>query len=216
MRNIFFAAAFFVAGCTTAPKQEAPVEPAKVVAKLPALAWSGKHVDAEMWTESLVSYVPKLMSGALEVVPVDYRTFCPNFPKLDKSGRVLFYAHLVSKMAQFESGYKPATTYTESFNDARGKPVISRGLLQISIESANSYGCGFTDAQELHRPYLNIACGLRILDRWIARDGTLAGYNSSIKKWQGGARYWSVLRDLAGKDSYPAIVKYLNGLSICK
>ncbi len=124
--------------------------------------------------------------------PSDVHEFCPNYANLSKAQKKNFWVYLLSSMTEFESGHRPETSYQEAFNDAKGNPVISRGLLQLSIESANAYGCGFATAQEIHDPKKNLSCGLRILNRWVGNDQRLAGRINN--KWLGGARYWSVLR----------------------
>ena len=100
-------------------------------------------------------------------------------------------------MSQFESNHTASAKHIERFNDRFGQPVVSRGLLQISQESANGYGCDIAPATELHKPEENIACGVRILSRWVQRDGRIIGYEANHKHrpWRGGARYWSVLRN---------------------
>lgn len=148
----------------------------------------------------------------LDVVPADSATFCPNYNKFNYNQRKEFWAFLMSAMVRFESNFKPETSYQESFKDSKGNYVVSRGLLQISIESGNAYGCGFKTSQDLHDPYQNLSCGIRILNRWLGRDGRMAGKVGD--SWRGGARYWSVLRTTSG--SYPKIVEMTKALPMCK
>jgi hypothetical protein len=115
-------------------------------------------------------------------------------------------------MTEFESGHRPATSFQEAFNDAQGNNVISRGLLQLSIESANAYGCGFANAMEIHDPKKNLSCGIRILNRWVGTDQRLAGRINT--KWLGGARYWSVLRFTNAP--LAKIQGYTRALAICR
>ncbi len=90
-----------------------------------------------------------------------------------------------------------------------GTPISSRGLLQISRESANGYGCNIKDAKELHQPGVNIACAVRIFNRWIVKDKMISGRVKG--KWKGAARYFSPFRDdrklqsLRGKSKQLAI-----------
>lgn len=245
---------FFMAGCSTAPKQEptAPVqaETPAVTAKAPALAWDGKHADAAKWTAFVMKEIPVRMADAIKSVPKDIKAFCPSYAKLSSDQRVEFYAQLISRMAKFESSYKPdtffvecsakASTYGSSgkyFPERGAKPycipgsskdggvAISRGLLQMSIESAQGYNCPLSDPKELHDPYKNLSCAMRVMNRFIpaARQyegkvrghGSLAGYDSANERWIGAAAYWSVMRDRSGSDSYPNIVSYLKALPLC-
>ncbi|NCN27371.1 lytic transglycosylase domain-containing protein [bacterium] len=148
--------------------------------------------DGRDWTYHTYDEVEDLGPSLMTVKPVDVEAFCPGFSKLDDSGRKNFYTYLLSAMSKFESNYNPSVKYQEAFNDRFGNPVISRGLLQLSKESANGYGCNIGNEQELHDPYVNLSCAIRILDRWVGRDGRIAGNVSG--GWKGGARYWSVLR----------------------
>jgi len=63
--------------------------------------------------------------------------------------------------------------YRERFTDVKGAQVVSRGLLQISIESSQGYQCGINDAQQLHSAEQNIRCAARILNKWVARDQSI-------------------------------------------
>jgi hypothetical protein len=128
----------------------------------------------------------------LTVVPEDIEEFCPAYSRLARQKQVAFWVYLLSSITQFESNFKPETSYQENFRDANGNYVISRGLLQLSIESGNGYGCAFRSASDVHDPLQNLSCGIRILNRWVSRDKQIAGKSGSA--WQGGARYWSVLR----------------------
>lgn len=124
--------------------------------------------------------------------PVDASEWCPGFPGFTRAEKHAFFVKLMTEMARYESSFKPATKYTEAFNDSNGDPVISRGLFQISIESANGYGCGFRAPEELHDPQANANCSVRILNRWVERDERIG--STVGESHLGGARYWSVLR----------------------
>jgi hypothetical protein len=159
----------------------------------PRLAWSGMHKDADHWTTFLLH---ELNASKLpDQMPRDAASFCPNYSRMSRSDRNVFWAHLVVAMAKRESSYKPDMQYKESFKDAKGRYVISRGLLQISQESANSYGCRIDPASELHFPEINLSCGLKIIERWVVRDGQAMG---SPGKNVGCGRYWSVCRSSSG------------------
>jgi len=198
------------------PAEEQALSPVTEEQLLPApeLAW-GYSPTRDVWAKSLRESIRTLGTDMLKVVPSDIKEFCPNFKNLADYEKVEFYAQLISVMSKYESNYKPETTYTEGFNDAKGNPVISRGLLQISIESGKSYDCPLKTAQDLHKPEVNLACGVRILNRWVSRDGRIAGYVE--KKWRGGARYWSVLRKKQGvkKTSYDGIKGYMLARNYC-
>ncbi|MGZ3840678.1 MAG: transglycosylase SLT domain-containing protein [Bdellovibrio sp.] len=175
--------------------------------------WDDKVADGKDWTVHVNAELDRLGKNLLDVVPADKTLFCPKYGQLSYDQRKQYWAFIISAMARFESNFKTDSTYKESFRDSHGNRVVSRGLLQISIESGNSYGCGFKDAQELHDPKKNLSCGIRILDRWLDRDGRIAGKVGG--SWKGGARYWAVLRS-TNKSSYNSILGWSQNLSICK
>lgn len=117
----------------------------------------------------------------------DEFSFCPNglTPRN--------WVHLLAAMAKYESGFDPKKEYRENFTGRDGKRIISTGLFQISLSSGNGYGCGFKTQADLKDPFQNIRCAVKILTKWVPKDGVVAagGSNSTAK---GGARYWSVLR----------------------
>lgn len=175
--------------------------------------WEGKVSGAKEWTTHVDRELDRLGQTLLDVIPADRSMFCPKYSSLSYAQRKQYWAFMLSAMVRFESNFKTETSYTEGFNDSNGKPVISRGLLQLSIESGNAYGCGFKATKDLHDPLQNLSCGIRILDRWVGRDGRIAGKVDS--KWRGGARYWSVLR-AGDKTSYKSILSWSQNLSFCK
>jgi len=94
-------------------------------------------------------------------------------------------------MAKWESNWKPTTTYTEAFTDAKGRRVVSTGLFQISVESMGGIGCKVTQA-ELLTPERNIQCAVKAFAHYVRKDSRIAGLGPG--QWRGGARYWAVLR----------------------
>lgn len=166
----------------------------------PPARWDGKPGSAR-WTADTLAAVADHGWMLVNSVPDDIAAYCPSYPRADQQQRAAFWMGLLSALTPHESNYNPRTTYTERFNDNQGRPVISRGLLQISIESANGYGCGITDAQQLHDPQVNLSCGVRIIQRLVTRHGVIA---STAEPWRGAAAYWSPFRkpakraDIAG------------------
>ena len=136
--------------------------------------------------------------------------YCSTYSNLTPPERQQVWLDILVALTQFESGYDPTRSYTEPFNDSAGRPVISRGLLQISQESANGYGCGITDANQLHDPRTNLQCGLKIASRWVKRDGVVAGGQN--RNWLGMARYWSPFRN-SKRDEIRAVVA---GTPLCR
>jgi len=173
-------------------------------------AWAKKNTDGS-WTAATEAAVSS--SNLPNSVPTDIDKFCPGYKAQDVSNRKIFWAGLLSIVARPESNFKPETTYTESFSDAKGKKVVSRGLLQISIESANQkkYSCGIKKAEDLHDPAINVTCGVKILDAWVTSDNIIATYGNGPSR--GGGRYWSTLRER--KKHLLEITKFTRSLKVC-
>jgi len=153
-------------------------------------AWSQSNTDRS-WTNAAERAVRE--TSLTRLIPHDIGRFCPTYSSGSAADRVEFWVGLLSAMAMFESDFDPATAFTERMQDRQGADVVSRGLLQISIESANQrrYAYNIGSADSLPDPATNIACGARILSSWVSKDGVVAyGEERNL----GGARYWSVLR----------------------
>lgn len=203
---IFLMCALTIMACTQAPSATAPVV---LVPLIQHTDWGTTHQDWNKFTlEAIDVHAPQLK----RIAPNDFKKYCgKDFAKLSEDERAAFYLSLISALARFESSFKPDVTYTESFTDAKGKKVISRGLLQISQESANGYGCGITDAKMLHDPRTNLSCGVRILARWVEKDGVIQGGGTGA--WKGAARYWSPFRKA---ERYEKIQAFTKQAGFCK
>jgi hypothetical protein len=175
------------------PDPVPPSQPADPTPDVIRARWESSQRDGGKWSQYVFDQLPVLGKDLIGKTPADITAFCPGYKNNSLADKKNFWVYLVSAMSELESGHNPDSKYTENFTDAHGRRVVSRGLLQISIESGNGYGCGFKNEQELHDPYKNLACGLRILNRWIGKDGVISGKSGS--SWRGGARYWAVLRN---------------------
>ncbi|MDA9189567.1 hypothetical protein N9O57_01155 [bacterium] len=157
-----------------------------------ALKWSEVQTSSD-WDIYLRKALEEHGEDLMSSIPNDIGRFSKNYSILNYNQRLNFWAYLISMMAKKESNWRPETFYMENFNDNNGDNVISRGLLQISIESARGYDCPLNDANDLHDPEKNLICTVLILSRWVQRDKVISKQTSS-GSWLGGARYWSVLR----------------------
>lgn len=157
--------------------------------------WDGKHKSAGDWTASAADSFLQIMPSSLPVN--DVTSFCPRYNSLSDHEQIQFWVYLMSSLAQLESAFKPEAKYTENFVDSSGKKVVSRGLLQLSYESAKLYGCPISSGNDLHDPHINLDCGARIMVRWLKKDKVITG--KSGKTWLGIARYWSPFRHSPAK-----------------
>lgn len=175
--------------------------------------WDKRTSYAKKWTQYTLNALDKYGKELLATTPRDVMDFCPAFPSLNLNGRKSFWVKLISAIAAAESSFNPLVQFKESFVDRSGKNVVSRGLLQISLESSNAYGCGIENEDQLHSPRRNLECGVRILNHWVPKDGVISG-RSSNSKHLGGARYWAVLRLNTAK--LERIQKLVSNTSLCK
>lgn len=173
-------------------------------------SWRKANKDC-VWTNAAEKAVAA--SSLATRTPTDVLDFCPNYSALAIDQRNKFWVGLLSAVARPESNYKPETTYTEDFNDSSGKKVISRGLLQISIESANQklYSCGIKKSEDLQDSIINLQCGVKILDAWVRKDNVIASYTKG--QTRGGGRYWSTLRK--SNNHLPELVENTSSLPFC-
>jgi hypothetical protein len=173
-------------------KKETPViKPCEVRKPEPAkqgvsFRWGNKFWD-KLLVDSLINHGQNLIGAT----PGDWNDFTNKYPD-DLNGRLLFWGNILCEMAWYESKWKTETKYQENFNDRNGKRIWSRGLFQLSIESGRGYDRTLKDELSLHEPHVNIELAVRVMDKLVGQNGKIAG--RSFNKWQGGARYWSVLR----------------------
>lgn len=164
------------------------------------------------WSVMLANSIEAHGQDMLKNQPKDWKDYCAgDFAKLSNHNKKQFYITLVSGLAKYESSYNPNATYTEAFNDAKGNKVVSVGLLQLSIESGNAYGCGLKTYKDLFDPSTNLMCGVKIMNRWIGQRDLVI--SSHVSPWKGAARYWSPFRKDAKRDF---IKKQTKALPFCK
>jgi hypothetical protein len=167
----------FLFSCATVTQLPAP-EPLPAVSECAAKTWCWDNITRN----TLEAFGKELLAAS----PKDFEAFCGSVDKKT------CYASLIRAMSYYESGYGTTDTYTENFSDRKGNPVISSGLLQVSIESCKAYGASAKTTEDLFLPEKNLECAVRILSRWVPQDSVIAGGKENA--WLGGARYWSVLR----------------------
>lgn len=176
------------------------------------MLWLAANPDSQSWEASVTSAIDEYGSSLLSSTPDDIADWCPTYGQHSDEERKAFWSYLMSSLMRYESNYDPSVTYTEPFNDASGNRVVSRGPLQLSIESANGYGCGISDPRELHDPQTNLSCSVRIMNRWIERDSVIQS-RTATGNWRGLARYWSPFRRSSQRSAMQAQVR---ASSYCK
>lgn len=169
------------------------------------MLWLAENPRSGPWASFAMDAMDQHGPDLLNSTPADIGEWCPDYRNQSEDERKAFWTYLMSSLMRYESDYDPSVTFTEPFDDAAGNRVISRGLLQLSIESANGYGCGIVDANELHDPETNLSCSARIMNRWIERDNVIQS-RTLTGRWRGLARYWSPFRRSEARDAMQAQV----------
>lgn len=151
------------------------------------LAWANEP-DGSKWTAYLDEAMKDLPESGQIITPCKKFTLKPCAKQL------------LSIIAKRESNFKPETSFNET---GHLQGVVSRGLFQISKDSANqsAYGCSVVNAKDLYDPEINIKCAVKILAYQAKKTGSLM---------DGCAKYWSVCRSKNGTSkSYKEIMNYM-------
>jgi|GEM_PF-2060383 len=110
-------------------------------------------------------------------VPDDITKWCPNYPKMTKDQRELYWVWIIMSMASSESSCNPT-------NDNRNAPNgTAIGLLQVWKPVCPK-------ARDLHVPYQNIQCGVDLLAKELQNRDTLMTPTSRGSE----GTYWGPLR----------------------
>jgi hypothetical protein len=156
-------------------------------------------------------------------VPRDVRRFCPRFYQMQEADKRAFWAYFFQALAGAEAGLKPTTRvrHTEPevavVDKVSGRMVRSEGLLQLTYEDQERYGCDFDwqhdktlpandPGKTILQPKNNLECGVKILDNQIIEQK---------KPLTSQTSYWSTLRP--GTVSYRVFAKQMTNVPLaCK
>lgn len=111
-------------------------------------------------------------------VPDDITKWCPNYPKMNKGQRDLFWVWAMMSMASSESSCRPTN---DNPNAPNGTAV---GLFQLESRVCSK-------ATDLHNPYQNITCAVDLLASELDSRDTLMTPTSKGEK----GTYWGPLRN---------------------
>ena len=178
-------------GCAKHEAQAAsdPPKPAEPVLKpAPATPIDAKKVElgGDTWDPQWDVIVEKALPPEMlsSEVPRDVRRFCPRFYGMSEADKRAFWAYFFQALAGAEAGLKPDTRvrHTEPAvavrDDVTGRMVRSEGLLQLTYEDQERYGCDFNweadkklppkdPAKTILQPENNLECGVKILSNQI-------------------------------------------------
>ncbi len=188
-------------------KQAPPTPITEKKAELGGTTWD------PAWDQIVEQALPAAMLS--RQVPRDVRHFCPRFYEMQDVDKRAFWAYFFQALAGAEAGLDPKTRvrHTEPAvavkDDVTGRYVRSEGLLQLTYEDQERYGCDFDwekdrklpakDASKtILQPKNNLECGVKILDRQII---------DAHKPLLSHSGYWSTLRP--GGSSYRVFAKQM-------
>ena len=158
-----------------------------------------------------------------EQVAKDVHPFCPNFNAMSEIDKKAFWAYFFQALAGAEAGLKPTADvrHTEPevavVDGVSHRMVRSEGLLQLTYEDSDRYGCAFDwendktlpehdPSKTILQPKNNLTCGVTILtNQLIAQKRPLVSKSS----------YWATLRP--GGYGYPVFVKQMTNVpDVCR
>ena len=148
-------------------------------------------------------------------VPRDVRRFCPRFYQLGETDKRAFWAYFFQALASAEAGLNPRSNvrHTEPeiavVDSVTHQLVHSNGLLQLTYEDQQRYGCDFNWEVDRHlpphdpkrtilNPENNLKCGINILSNQIIDQHKSIVTSTS---------YWSTLQP--GTVSYRVFAKQM-------
>jgi|GEM_PF-6913859 len=163
------------------------------------LPWEAHVPQGFEWSDfalkAINTYGTNFKDGARDVT-----SFCPNYNRLQPDQKINFWGQLIGAMTLYESGFKINAHFREGTmgtDRITGEHVYSDGLLQLSYQDVEQYKfcnefewshdrqyIGTDPRKTIFDPFINLRCGIRILNAQIARSGMI-----SFRKGQ----YWSVL-----------------------
>lgn len=203
----------------------------EMASALPRLPWNN-----DQWTRDTLDYIA--FSDLPDTYPTDASGLCKEYATKPRSQRVEFWAHLISAMVKWESNFNPETILRECSkskcvyqsctrhpqfgycmkggHELDGGLVISRGLGQISLQSAIAYGCEVKTPRDLHDPQKNLKCMVKIAETLVKRDKRIMGRTNG--QWRGVSRYWSVTRGVNDytRKSLASIIEYVSSRPLCR
>ena len=132
----------------------------------------------------------------------DVRQFCPRFSAMSAPDKRAFWAYFFQALSGAEAGLKPTSDvqHTEPqvavVDGVSHRMVRAEGLLQLTYEDANRYGCDFDwnadkrlpehdPNKTILQPRNNLLCGVNILENQLVQQK---------RPLLSTASYWSTLR----------------------
>lgn len=209
-----------LAGCSHKEQHRAVSAPPKPVLKqAPATPIEKKkeELGGTTWDPQWDAVVEKALSPAMlsPMAARAVRSECPRFGQMPPADKRQFWAYVFQALAGAEAGLDPTTDVHHTAaavnvtDKVTGRPVRQEGLLQLSYEDAQRYGCAFDwqhdrklpvkdPSRTILQPERNLQCGVRIMQNQIVTK-----HEPLMNK----RSYWSTLQP--GTVSYRVFAKQM-------
>jgi hypothetical protein len=220
--------ALSLAGCKDkALVQQTSAAPAPAIKPAPAtpIAEKKEELGGKTWDPQWDVVIEQALSPEMlsSTAARAVRSFCPNFANEAEADKRAFWAYLFQAMAGAEAGLDPSADvhHTQAVmnktDTVTKRPIRQQGLLQLSYQDAEQYGCDIDWAKDRHlskhdpetsilQPEKNLTCGVKIMENQIITQKKPLIVRSS---------YWSTLQP--GTVSYRVFAKQMaNVPAACK
>jgi hypothetical protein len=193
------------------PQEIKPAPPTPIAVKKVELG--SDNTWDPMWDVAIEENLPpELLSSRMAHA---VHSFCPRFGSLTQADRRAYWAYFFQALSGAEAGLRPTADVRHTnpnvavIDKVTHHTVRQQGLLQLTYEDAQRYGCDFDWENDKHlkvgdpdksilQPENNLLCGIRILkNQLIDLDEPLLTQKS----------YWSTLRP--GTVSYRVFAKQM-------
>jgi hypothetical protein len=201
------------------PAQQ-PTQPEMKAAPATPIAEKKAELGGDTWDPAWDKVVEQALPAEMlsNRVERDVRPFCPRFGQMAEADKRAYWAYFFQALAGAEAGLKPTTDvrHTEAevakTDTVTKRSVRSQGLLQLTYEDSDRYGCDFDwekdkqlkehdPAKTILQPDKNLQCGVKILNNQMIAQG---------KPMLSRASYWSTLQP--GTASYRMFVKQMKNV----
>ena len=210
----------FGIGCNshTPPPAARPASPAIKAAPATPIAEQKKELGSEeTWDPAWDALVEKALPSSLLSATAAHAVvgFCPKFASEPEADKRAFWAYFFQALAGAEAGLDPTiqVRHTEAavtrIDKVSKRPVRQEGLLQLTYDDSDRYGCDFRwqhdrrlpekdPRRTILQPANNLGCGIRIVENQIIRRRKPLVTRTS---------YWSTLQP--GTKSYAVFAKQM-------
>ena len=170
-------------------------------------AWDSRS-EGRSWSQMTRLAIDTDGAALLAATPADIEVFCPNYANLTPQAKREVWVVLVAQIAQIESALDPMAVKNPP---GPGQAQARRGLMQISVDTAQRYRCANVGPMQLNDPQTSLGCGVKILAATSGADKIVTGYTQG--GWKGAARYWV---DLRRPENVADLQAATNGQTFCR